>query len=300
MRLSTPYRRPPIRCAGVHALRYSGHTARDAPFQHQIENPQVSAFTLIELLVVIAIIAILASILFPVFAQARESARAISCASNMRQIGLAMRMYVTDADETWCPVLCAGQPGPSYSPAQPWLGYDNNNVNPPLGDVTQPARHPPHPGALDPYIRNEGIKRCPSMPSEWQMAVCANYWNPVSAQQSVPKYYPGEYGPMSKYVVFDPLTQTNDYLGTSDSEVEDSSGTVVAWEHEAFAPWCNFLQPYDWLNIPPDIQSLRDHFHFLHRDGSNMVWADGHIKRKTYFQLRRPMFSCNKDIYPQS
>jgi prepilin-type N-terminal cleavage/methylation domain-containing protein len=57
-------------------------------------------FTLIELLVVIAIIAILAAILFPVFAQAREQARATVCVSNGRQIGLQVRMYVQDYDET--------------------------------------------------------------------------------------------------------------------------------------------------------------------------------------------------------
>jgi prepilin-type N-terminal cleavage/methylation domain-containing protein/prepilin-type processing-associated H-X9-DG protein len=60
---------------------------------------QKKAFTLIELLVVIAIIAILAAILFPVFAQAREKARSISCLSNMKQIGLGMLMYLQDYDE---------------------------------------------------------------------------------------------------------------------------------------------------------------------------------------------------------
>ena len=60
---------------------------------------RTQGFTLIELLVVIAIIAILAAILFPVFAQAREKARAIACLSNMKQIGLAVQMYTQDNDE---------------------------------------------------------------------------------------------------------------------------------------------------------------------------------------------------------
>jgi len=82
--------------------------------------PQYSAsreaFTLIELLVVIAIIAILAAILFPVFAQVREKARSISCASNMKQLGLGMIQYAQDADENICPPMM-GLTGPN---AQTW------------------------------------------------------------------------------------------------------------------------------------------------------------------------------------
>jgi prepilin-type N-terminal cleavage/methylation domain-containing protein/prepilin-type processing-associated H-X9-DG protein len=62
-----------------------------------------NGFTLIELLVVIAIIAILAAILFPVFAQAREKARQSSCASNLRQLGVAEMMYLQDYDQRYSP-----------------------------------------------------------------------------------------------------------------------------------------------------------------------------------------------------
>ena len=62
---------------------------------------RLKAFTLIELLVVIAIIAILAAILFPVFAQAREKARQTSCLSNLKQIGTGIMMYTQDNEETY-------------------------------------------------------------------------------------------------------------------------------------------------------------------------------------------------------
>jgi prepilin-type N-terminal cleavage/methylation domain-containing protein len=91
------------------------------------------AFTLIELLVVIAIIAILAAILFPVFAQAREAARKSACLSNMKQIGLASNMYATDYDELIVPSNM-GNVGATVS----W------------------------PSLLHPYVKNEGIFVCPS------------------------------------------------------------------------------------------------------------------------------------------
>lgn len=81
---------------------------------------QMRGFTLIELLVVIAIIAILAAILFPVFAQAREKARAISCLSNQKQIGTGWMMYVQDYDET-IPEGWSAASGGFHNLVQPYM-----------------------------------------------------------------------------------------------------------------------------------------------------------------------------------
>lgn len=75
---------------------------------------QRKGFTLIELLVVIAIIAILAAILFPVFAQARTKARQTTCLSNQKQIGLATLMYAQDYDETWPLTVATGYSTPGH------------------------------------------------------------------------------------------------------------------------------------------------------------------------------------------
>lgn len=84
----------------------------------KIHSRLAKAFTLIELLVVIAIIAILAAILFPVFAQAREKARQTSCASNEKQIGLAILAYAQDYDET---LPLASYMDPTNTSPTPWM-----------------------------------------------------------------------------------------------------------------------------------------------------------------------------------
>jgi len=101
-----------------------------------------SGFTLIELLVVIAIIAILAAILFPVFAKVREKARQTACLSNQKQLGLAMFQYVQDADEMF-PAGLVGQNGPTN------VGSGPNGAG--AGWA----------GAISPYIKAPDMLRCP-------------------------------------------------------------------------------------------------------------------------------------------
>jgi len=109
-------------------------------------------FTLIELLVVIAIIAILAAILFPVFARAREKARDASCTSNLKQLGLAIRMYSQDYDETFPSCRIA-------IPSALWGAYDNNTI--PIMVLAERTNQG-YPNLLQPYIKNAQIFWCPS------------------------------------------------------------------------------------------------------------------------------------------
>jgi prepilin-type N-terminal cleavage/methylation domain-containing protein/prepilin-type processing-associated H-X9-DG protein len=98
---------------------------------HATPSRTSRGFTLIELLVVIAIIAILAAILFPVFAQAREQARKVDCASNLRNLNMGMMMYVQDHEEQFPPKLAG-----TNTPVDHWI------------DMIQP------------YVKNRKIAKC--------------------------------------------------------------------------------------------------------------------------------------------
>ena len=129
---------------------------------------QKKAFTLIELLVVIAIIAILAAILFPVFAQAREKARQTTCLSNLKQLGLGVMMYVQDYDETFpTKEVNAGLPGsgPDVN-RQDWAPYGWREaigayVKNGITNYTWVSKD----GIAKPWAQG-GIWACPSAPSQ--------------------------------------------------------------------------------------------------------------------------------------
>jgi prepilin-type N-terminal cleavage/methylation domain-containing protein/prepilin-type processing-associated H-X9-DG protein len=132
-------------------------------------------FTLIELLVVIAIIAILAAILFPVFAKAREAARATQCRSNLKQIGTGLLMYAQDYDEIIPKAWFGSTNAPSDAVAlYKWMD------------------------AVIPYIKNEAVFNCPSTSTQkysfrngtnyGHYRISAAYWggSPVSGPQNRP------------------------------------------------------------------------------------------------------------------
>jgi prepilin-type N-terminal cleavage/methylation domain-containing protein/prepilin-type processing-associated H-X9-DG protein len=183
----------------------------------------MSAFTLIELLVVIAIIAILAAILFPVFAQAREKARQTSCASNYKQLMTAALAYQQDYDGGY--------------PLLQWLDtYDANPANP--DKVLQQL--------LEPYTRNEQILDCPDDPSSledrWSgggVSVDPNTVPYKEEQRKFNRALKSNFGVNAQ--TFAPYVVWKDgrigSYGAYDAQIKDPAGTIYAldsrWDADA-------------------------------------------------------------------
>ena len=218
-----------------------------------------TAFTLIELLVVIAIIAILAAILFPVFAQAREKARAISCLSNEKQMGTALLMYSQDYDEgfpTWSEYFYCTSNGTATVPC---------HANPGLDTVDRYWD-----AKLYPYVKSgsPGDTKAPNWGGVWHC--------PDSDVQAGARSYGLNYAYVYDYDANSPYAFRYLFQPAIDSPavcvfVGDSGSAGLMDMPHHFA---GYAQHYNLnLGIPYD----RDR-PYRHSDGANYVFLDGHAK----------------------
>lgn len=262
-----------------------------------------SGFTLIELLVVIAIIALLAAILFPVFARARERARQTSCASNMKQIGLGIIQYVQDFDEClpyadFNPVMGASSPSPSNPVAGRYKWMD----------------------AIYPYVKSEQIFNCPSSPPRVQKYT---YYQNLSGDSQAygsyaanELYYTGQ-TPPAGYLPFETPFAGSFYTGTIrklsslaavaetvfciDAAPTSDAPSYNSGDGLGFVFTCG--DPANPACLPGGTQlsSSMDtntnsmgilrtggysaQISLRHFDMANVLWADGHVKAMSAGQL---------------
>ncbi len=232
---------------------------------------------MIELLVVIAIIAILAAILFPVFAKAREKARQITCASNERQIGLAFLQYVQDNDEIF-----------------------------PAGPAAGPATGTGWAGRVFPYVKSRGLYQCPDDPTAATTATDANgvvhTMSPVSYAMNV--NLDGAVGtgalaslsaPASTVLLVevqgsvaavadpnsDPLINGGTTLGSVDANGGDSAGVGYIDHTTQSVAYATGPSATAGMGQPArsNTGGIRGHFGGpRHTSGSEFLFADGHVK----------------------
>jgi prepilin-type N-terminal cleavage/methylation domain-containing protein/prepilin-type processing-associated H-X9-DG protein len=209
-------------------------------------------FTLIELLVVIAIIAILAAILFPVFAQAREAARKASCQSNLKQIGNALLMYVQDYDEMFPPFSERGN-------LEAWA---------------YPTGGPTWANAMQPYAKNYNIVTCPSQSKSDIFAqgnkpnVSYQYnkllaWRPLTVVD----------GPVNIVMVDEAFVHTG-VVGASGLGWFNVNGISPA------NPYRFGMSGANTCTIFGTVNGLRVTYGKNHGGTENLLYVDGHVKAR--------------------
>lgn len=243
------------------------------------------AFTLIELLVVIAIIAILASILFPVFAQAREKARQTVCVSNMMQIGTALLMYNQDYDELYVPIRVALENGP-HGEANSVLTWRN---------------------VIQPYIKSFDVFSCPSNPNGKPIGpgTAGTGWNDLTTlnaegwQFTPNREMPMSYGLSSCASTWVPVNlswATSDgQLSESDAQLARPSGTIMVAEgtrgdSDINAQWIWNGDSNPNSTNPYNRDGMMTHVKWPGPGGKgNFLFFDGHVKAQTWAQTILPI-----------
>jgi prepilin-type N-terminal cleavage/methylation domain-containing protein/prepilin-type processing-associated H-X9-DG protein len=226
---------------------------------------QKTAFTLIELLVVIAIIAIIAAILFPVFAGVRDKARQTACYSNLRQIGVALYLYLQDYDDH-LPIACTS--GRTIMPPDMVKTCAQDSVPPgtPHNIYLGPEQTPPRfiQELLHPYVRNSAIWFCPS------------HWKERHYEDDPAR---GTYGYNGTSYIWN--WQTDSTLSTDPNPFRNRppitvSGLAIgAIPRPAEAPVLFDDPPFNPVKEPctrmyPDTPT--------HANGFNVLYADTHVK----------------------
>jgi prepilin-type N-terminal cleavage/methylation domain-containing protein/prepilin-type processing-associated H-X9-DG protein len=254
-----------------------------SPLSRTSRSTQSSAFTLIELLVVIAIIAILAAILFPVFAQAREKARATSCLSNLKQLGTGVTLYVQDYDE----MLPIG-------------GLNNGS------GVTINRWY----NLVAPYVKNTLIRNCPSsqFPVPTTTDNRTNYGmngslvfytdiSPVGAVAKPSVILPAIKAPATLVLLGDTAQLDAAILSNTTANNDPTSWAKFAINN---TDW-NLAGPYRWTTADDttggayDYQASPSSTSYLrrpapyHNGGVNIAFADGHAKWMRNDALVGPM-----------
>ncbi len=218
-------------------------------------------FTLIELLVVIAIIAILAAILFPVFAKAREKARQTSCLSNARQMTTAVQAYIQDYDETmpmapdWaCP---GGSPNAHNFPWVRWFVL------------------------IQPYMKNQQICKCPSG------VLSAAYWStPADWTPNMVSYAKGVWSPCRNMWRFgaDGVSHSPASPAWSLAAYEQPANSIAIADSANQNDGCCIASAIAFANSPTcdDICAAEggtfNMSYARHNGGSNIGFVDGHAK----------------------